>query len=185
MGFGDLFEETDEESSIPSSEEGSSTTDESDGDSDSPSKKITDVEIYDNLYKKAFKKRDKKSVFFQVDNDILTDIGKLIATKKMSYKKALDKIKELYSDNENICKIKTSHTLRHFLITKGYVNNEKALETINKSISKSGFAKTKRERITNDVVDEIINNRLEDIITHPTFKDILKTVLKENPEILN
>jgi hypothetical protein len=107
---------------------------------------------------------------------MLKTLSEYIITKKMSYRVALDKLKSLYPDNESLQKMR-HESLRYYLIKHNYIINEKALETINRSISNSEFAKSKRERIINDVINELIENHLDKIINHPTFKKLLSQII--------
>lgn len=136
-------------------------------------KKISDTDIYRELEARAKNQGIKKSIFSIIEEDILKDIGNMIEKKQMSYNIALKKLKELYPLEEKIVKLKSSNSLRYFLISKGYIYNEKALETINKSISKSGFAKSKRQRIIKDVIEDLVENYSEELINNPKFQESL------------
>lgn len=141
-----------------------------------PIKKITQEEVYQDLYNRVlFKRKIKESIFKKIDKQFLEEIGMFIMQKKMSYRGALSKIIELYPNIEGLKKIK-SETLRYYLIKHGFINNEKALNTIFKSISNSGYAINKRDRIIKDVIEEILKNHLDKIIEHPKFKILLKEI---------
>lgn len=142
-------------------------------------KKVTTDEVFEELYERAIRKRKiKTSVFSKLDRDILKTLSEYIVTKKMSYRVALDKLKELYPDNESLQE-KRHESLRYYLIKHNFIVNEKALETINRSISKSQYARNKRERIVADVIEEIIENHLDKIIEHPLFQEKLQQSLSK------
>jgi len=137
-------------------------------------KKVTEDEVLENLKNRVNRKRKiKTSVFSTLDKEILQNLSDYISSRQMSYRVALDKLKKLYPDNESL-QTKRHESLRYFLIKHGFVNNEKALKTINKSISNSEYAKNKRKRIIEDVINELIENHLDRIIEHPLFIEKIK-----------
>ena len=147
-----------------------------------PSKKpvkITEEEVYKELYERVnFKRKIKTSIFSQIDKDILNNISEHIMRKEMSYRVALDKLKKLYPEIEEL-KNKRHESLRYFLIKHKYVINEKALKTIHKSISNSEFAKNKRDRIISDVINEIFSNEeyINTLLSHPLFKEKVLSII--------
>jgi len=143
--------------------------------------KKTQKEVEEELKKKAFRKRKiKKSVFQNIDKKILEDIAKLIMTKQMSYRAALDQLKLIYTEDKGIQDLKRHESLRYYLIKKGFIRNEKALETINRNISNSEYAKSKRERIIKDVMKELLEN-IDKLLDNDIFID----KLLDNEEFIN
>jgi hypothetical protein len=137
-------------------------------------KKVSEDEVLENLKNRVNRQRKiKTSVFSSLDKEILQNLSDYISSRQMSYRVALDKLKKLYPDNQSL-QTKRHESLRYFLIKHGFINNEKALKTIHKSISNSEYAKNKRKRIIEDVINELIENHLDKIIEHPIFIEKIK-----------
>ena len=82
----------------------------------------------------------------------------------MSYERAFEKIKDYYQEEIPEIKNKKWQGFRYFLITRKIVHNPKSLESIQKGISKSSFAQSRRERIIKDVLEELFEKHLDKIV---------------------
>lgn len=111
-------------------------------------------------------KKVKKSIFSKVKEEDLEEIGKLIFSKELSYKKGLEVLKEKYEE----LKESKMHAFRHFLIKNGYVNNRSSFESIVKNISKGSVAQKKQKIIINEVVKELLANHLDEIVCAVEYK---------------
>ena len=142
-------------------------------------KKIQATDVFEKLRNRVEKKkRIKTSVFASLDKKTLEQISLMIFNRQMTYRVALDKLRLLYKNNKELQTVR-HETLRYYLIKHGYIENEKALKTINKSISNSGYAKNKREKIVSDVLKELSENDFEIILNNENFKRKLKEIIKK------
>lgn len=104
----------------------------------------------------------------------LEKIGRLIQSKQLTYKKAVEIIQKTHKDLDI-----SIQGLKYFLATRGYVDNKRFLEENYKRMSKKELLKTKRTIIANILFEEILNDRMDE------FVDILLSNDKFREKVLN
>jgi len=146
---------------------------------------IVDFEGEDKIISATVIKKRKKSVFSDIPKETLNYVADLIHNNKASYKRALDMIKKSHPEIKTI-QSKQHSAFRKFLITNGYVTDKNLIKAEYKQQSKQEHNKIKREVISEEVINTLLNNEeklnnLIDILFDNTkFKEkILSLISKE------
>ena len=108
-------------------------------------------------------------------------MAELINTKVMSYSRAFDKIKEHYRTQLPNLENMKWNSLRYYMIKREIIDRPNSLKSINKAISKSGFALSRKERIIEDVMKEFYSNpeHLVSLLTKPeNLNKIIEEIVK-------
>lgn len=127
---------------------------------------------------KETQKRNKKSIFHIVPDKDMEVYGKMITLKQVSYDGLLKKLQKQYKELE---KIKTSSSLRYYMITKKFVLNEKAYESINRNVEKTALAQNKQKRVINALKKNIFENEefIIELFNNPLVKKQIIKIMKE------
>ena len=99
----------------------------------------------------------------------------------MSYSRAFDKIKEHYRTQLPNLENMKWNSLRYYMIKREIIDRPNSLKSINKAISKSGFALSRKERIIEDVMKEFYSNpeHLVSLLTKPeNLNKIIEEIVK-------
>jgi hypothetical protein len=132
-------------------------------------------------YNRRYKRKINPSVYSKVDKEDLEELADLISMKKLSYKQAFKKLCEMekYIDFEDL-QTKKHQSLRSYLILHKFVYNPKVLANMQKSISNSGYAKNKRDRIISDVINQIIEEDFNLLLENKKFQSKMIESLFDN-----
>jgi len=130
------------------------------------------------------KRRNKKSVFNNIDKEDLEYVGQMIFEKKFSYKQGFEKIKEKYKDL-SIIQNKSYQSFRTFLLKEGFVPDKNSLKGEYKRTSKQKLNKLKREVILEDLIEDLSNDSekmeffLSKIVNSKVFEEAVLRIINK------
>lgn len=119
-----------------------------------------------------------KSKLDIIPKNELEKIGRLIQSKQLTYKKAVEIIQKTYKDLDI-----SIQGLKYFLATRGYIDNKKFLEENYKRMSKKELLKTKRTIIANILFEEILNDRMDEFVDILLSNDKFREKVFKNEQI--
>lgn len=129
-------------------------------------KETTEQRVQEKIgeLKAKAKPKYKSSIYDKIDKEDIYILADLINKKVLSYQRAHQRLVEVYS--EDIPELKTHkwHSFRYYLIKREILDRPESLKSINKAISKSGFALSRRDRIVSDVIEDIFENHIDRLL---------------------
>jgi len=112
--------------------------------------------------------------------DVVSDkekekIAQQIFSKNLSYKKAVELIKEAYPEIGEL----SIQGLKDHLVSRGFLPNKKALEYKYRKLSKNEILKEKRTIIANILFEEVLKERKEEFFNLLLEDTVFLKLLKE------